>query len=181
MLKRLFLWLFKSSHGLLYKPTGWQGTVGKDALTKAKSMACLSSWHHKAQLGKITMILLSLNLNLGQKARSSLRVKQAPTATPVSTPVSYLQPGFHGGLLPGLSSAVLLHFVQLVRALEHPGNPLDSCCNSLPVRLLHGYRAGRISAPVILGIPCVHRQRQNRRGGCVRKVEMPGTKHPLLQ
>lgn len=82
----------------------------------------------------------------------------------MATQASYLQSGLHRGLLPGLSSAILLHFVQLVRALKHPSNPLDRCRNSLPVRLLHGYKAGRISAPVMLEASCVHRQRGNRRG-----------------
>lgn len=66
--------------------------------------------------------------------------------------VSYLQSGLHRGLLPGLSSAILLDFIQLVRALKHPSNPLDRCRNSLPVCFLHDYKAGGMSAPVMLEV-----------------------------
>lgn len=67
---------------------------------------------------------------------------------------AYLQSGLHRGLFPGLSSAVLLHFVQLVRALKHPSHPLHCCGNGLPVCLLHGEKSGQIPKKVILEVPC---------------------------
>ena len=51
---------------------------------------------------------------------------------------SHLQPGLHGGLLAGLSASVLLHLVQLVRPLQHPGHALHRRGLRLAVRLLHG-------------------------------------------
>lgn len=49
-----------------------------------------------------------------------------------------LQFGCHRGLFLGLSSVILFHFVQLFQVPKHPSNPLDHCCNSLQVCLLHG-------------------------------------------
>lgn len=61
-----------------------------------------------------------------------------PSCTVMSClPTRHLQPSLYGGLFAGLSSSVLLHFVQLVWSLQHPCHTLHCRGNRLPTRLLH--------------------------------------------